>query len=189
MNPPPDEKRCVGTTKLGERCERWAIKGATVCRRHGGAAPQVKHAAEKRLQHAAAEKAVVTYGLPREIDPHTALLEELWRTAGHVAWLNLRIQELQDHEMHGPVGGGEMSIPREVPHVWVVMYQDERKHLAQVAATAIKAGIEERRVRLAEEQGQLLATVIRGILTDLGVADSPDASKVVRKHLQLVAGA
>lgn len=42
-----------------------------------------------------AEHAVATYGLPRDIDPSEALLDEVRWTAGHVSWLRDRIQELE----------------------------------------------------------------------------------------------
>ena len=42
--------RCIAHARTtGKRCARSAIAGATVCRMHGGAAPQVKAAAEARL--------------------------------------------------------------------------------------------------------------------------------------------
>lgn len=46
--------RCRGhSTRTGERCRKSAIAGSTVCRFHGGAAPQVKAAARARLENAA----------------------------------------------------------------------------------------------------------------------------------------
>lgn len=183
MTPP----KCGANTRSGGKCGRpagWGTDhpGYGTCKLHLGSTTNHQTAAEREIATAAVE----VYGLPREIDPHTALLEELWRTAGHVAWLRLKIAALEEHELHGPVGGGENSIPREVPHVWVVMYQEERKHLANVARDCIRAGIEERRVQLAEEQGRLLARVIRGVLDDLGVSDRPEVPGVVRKHLSMV---
>jgi len=47
------------------------------------------------LQVAEAAKAVATFGLPREVDPRDALLEEVHRTAGAVAWLHEQVQALQ----------------------------------------------------------------------------------------------
>lgn len=41
-------ERCSATRRDGERCQAPAVKGATVCRRHGGAAPRVKRNAEQR---------------------------------------------------------------------------------------------------------------------------------------------
>ena len=43
--------RCTATARTtGLRCRRGAIHGGTVCKKHGGAAPQVKKAARERLE-------------------------------------------------------------------------------------------------------------------------------------------
>lgn len=42
--------KCSARKKDGTPCGRWAIRGATVCPKHGGSAPQVVAAAKKRLQ-------------------------------------------------------------------------------------------------------------------------------------------
>jgi hypothetical protein len=39
---------CTATRRDGEPCTNYAIKGATVCRKHGGGAPQVRRAAQVR---------------------------------------------------------------------------------------------------------------------------------------------
>lgn len=44
------ERRCVATNGRGERCRKWAIKGATVCKVHGGSVGRVKAAAQRRLE-------------------------------------------------------------------------------------------------------------------------------------------
>jgi hypothetical protein len=45
------DRRCTARSKqTGQRCGHYAIRGANVCRHHGGAAPQVKEAARRRLQ-------------------------------------------------------------------------------------------------------------------------------------------
>lgn len=41
--------RCKARNKQGNRCGKAAMKGGTVCRNHGGAAPQVKQSARARL--------------------------------------------------------------------------------------------------------------------------------------------
>lgn len=49
-NPKSAPPRCVATSKAkGVRCGRPPIPGGTVCRYHGGAAPQVKAKALERL--------------------------------------------------------------------------------------------------------------------------------------------
>lgn len=44
-----DPISCKATNNRGQRCKRAPIPGGTVCRYHGGAAPQVKAKAEQRL--------------------------------------------------------------------------------------------------------------------------------------------
>lgn len=41
--------RCAARRRDGEPCGMAPIRGATVCRKHGGAAPQVKRKAQERL--------------------------------------------------------------------------------------------------------------------------------------------
>jgi len=52
--PEPDARKCrahtSGTYGPKRPCRNWAIKGGTVCPYHGGKAPQVKAAAQRRLQ-------------------------------------------------------------------------------------------------------------------------------------------
>lgn len=42
-------QKCRARNRQGDRCGRWAIAGGAVCNRHGGAAPQVREAAQARL--------------------------------------------------------------------------------------------------------------------------------------------
>jgi hypothetical protein len=177
------DSKCGAKKKQGEgTCTQprgWGTThpGYGQCKLHGGATKNGIAAAQREQ----AERAVVAYGLPIEVDPHTALLEELHRTAGHVAWLNEKVNDLQEDQMTGLVGA--MPFPASKPSVWIEMYHQERAHLTLVAKTCIAAGIEERRVKVAEQTGQLFATIIHGILEDLGVGDSPEAPAIVRKHL------
>lgn len=150
---------------------------------------------------------VETYGRKVETTAVEALLDEVQWTAGHVAWLRDRVREIEEGELTAGDGGGEHPLvwgttrrktggedwgetQEAAPNVWLRLYQTERTHLVKVCSEAIKAGIEERRVRLAEQQGALVAQVIRSILADLDLTAEqqeriPD---VVPRHLRALAG-
>src|SRR4051812_1045482 len=49
----PEPSKCVARKKDGTPCLRSPIKGAVVCRVHGGAAPQVRRKAAERIANAA----------------------------------------------------------------------------------------------------------------------------------------
>lgn len=187
MNHP---RQCTATVRAtGERCKKFAIRGARVCGSHGGRAPQVKRAAAARLAEEEARKAVVTLGLPRVVGPGEALLEEVHRSAGHVAWLAEKVRELEEQSLvfgvsrtETEIGGtlaigvtdGEVAdisavpadkvIQTAQPSIWYTLYAQERDRLVKVCEAALRAGVEERRVRLAESQGQLVGGLVQRVL-------------------------
>lgn len=57
------DRRCTAHRKNGEQCRKWAIYGTTVCRSHGGAAPQVREKAKQRLLEASPRLAERLIGL------------------------------------------------------------------------------------------------------------------------------
>jgi hypothetical protein len=137
---------------------------------HGGKSPLALSAAERRKESRMALLAVETFGLPREVDAHTALLEELYRTVGAVEWLGAVVADLERHDVVWGTtkikeGGDDRGTTEAAAvNVWVQLWQAERKHLVAVSKACIDAGIEERRVRLAESQGAMLAGVMRAVL-------------------------
>ena len=182
---------CGAKTRAGSPCAKspgWGTHhvGVGRCRLHGGSSPRAEKAGQEEL----ARCAVVTYGLPRQVEPHQALIEELHRTAGHVAWLSAEINLVMAGD---PSAAAIEDDEDRAEYVRLRLdalmgrHVDERKHLVAVAKTCIDVGVEERRVRLAEEQGAFIASVLRGVLTDLGVRlDDPETERVVRRHLNVV---
>ena len=196
-----DSRLCNADKRGGDgKCARpagWGTEhvGHGLCKLHGGNTRTHKVAAGKSI----AAEAVKTYGLPREVDPRDALLEEVHRTAGAVDWLRGQVEALDPDAVTWGVTEAKKSTGKDgdsvtqaaAVNVWVQLYQQERKHLVDVSKAAISAGIEERRVRLAEQQGALLAGVIRGILGDLDLTPDQAArvSEVVPRHLRSMAEA
>lgn len=169
---------CGAKNKAGNPCGLGPVPGATRCGRHGGKAPQVQAKAERVLAEQKAKNimsnAVRTLGLPVDIDPAQALKDEIAVTYGHVQWLRAKVQELTPEDLvwgkdkHedgvGPQGVVDVTTEKAGPSVWYSMYLTEREHLVKVTTAALRAGIQERQIKLAEEQGQLVFVVIRRIM-------------------------
>ena len=203
MTRPYDPDRHCGAHPTGERgpCRLWKgwgtdHPGIGCCRKHGGNTPNGRKSARMET----ARRAVTTFGLPVEVDPADALLQEVHRTAGHVAWLGEQVASIDPDALvwgrtktvKGRSAQGLVDTTDEGAslNVWLQLYQAERKHLVQVCAAALAAGVEERRVKLAEQQGATLAGVIRAVLDDLGLSGEQQAlvAEVVPRHLRAVAG-
>ena len=95
-------ERCGANTKRGAVCNKPAGWGTPYghgrCRLHGGATPTHLRAAQRQE----AERAVASLGLPRDVEPVEALLEEVHAAAGHVAWLRAHVATLEENAIvHG----------------------------------------------------------------------------------------
>lgn len=176
--------------------QRTSHQGIGECSLHTGATPAGVARAERML----AERAVETYGLPRDVDPAVALLEEVARTAGHIDWLTQMIRSLDPAALvqgvreirakTGPAGadGQRVEIERvqtvaHIPTVWLDLYYRERRHLVAVCRDTLAAGVQERTLRLAEEAGSIICNVLRGALDDLGMTGHDQVDEVVSARL------
>lgn len=75
--------------------------------------------------------------------------------------------------LHPKTGFTSFTDARE----WLYLYREERSHLARVAKMAIDAGVAQRLVSIAEDQGRILASAIRAVLGALGL--SPEQAAMV----------
>lgn len=179
--------QCTAKSKQsGKQCKRPATPGAVVCSIHGSKSPQARAKAAERLAVAQAQAEVVRLGARRDIHPAEALLELVHWTAGEVdfwrAQVTLVAEEDPDALTWGVTrvkdGGDDRGTTSEAkPNVAYVMLERASDRLAAYAAAALKAGVDERRVQLAERQGALVADVIRGVLADLNL--TPEQERLV----------
>lgn len=176
------KEKCTAKSKqTGRRCKRDPAIGLDKCATHCGLSKAERDEVARRfLAEQKARKAVVTFGLPRDISAIDALMEEVRWTAGHVAWLREQVQALEaealtwgvreQSERNATEFAGTDTTYAAMPNIWLELYYRERKHLVEVTKAAIAAGIEERRVRLEEAKGQLVAEIIRRITGRLGLS-------------------
>ena len=174
--------KCAAQSKqTGKRCRRDPAIGLDKCAIHCGLSKAERdRIAAMYLAEQSARKAVVTFGLPRDISAIDALLEEVRYTAGHVAWLREQVQatapddliwgKREQSEKNATEFAGTDTTYAAMPNIWLELYYRERKHLVEVTKAAIAAGIEERRVQLEESKGQLVAEIIKRIAGRLGLS-------------------
>jgi hypothetical protein len=195
---PHERTRCTGTNRQGQPCGNPPVQGATVCRMHGGSAPQVKAAAARRVAHA---EWAGTYGEPIDTDPTTAVLDQLANTAGHVAWLLAKVRETEPGSLvwgttsetdkrSGQWPGVDVTRAARAS-VWLELYGQERDRLVRMAKTAHDMGISDRQVALAERLGATCLDLISGVLDDLDLTSDQRAAAAesVPRRLQAVAAA
>lgn len=196
---------CGAQTRAGKPCARTAGYGTSHvgvgrCKNHGGASPQAELGG--RVALARREAAVLGHAL--EIDPIDAILQCVYIAAGEVRYYSDRIAELRDDEVMGPVTttvdrdahGSDQAVSyhqvTEAPpalNVWIRARREAMVDLREHSRVAIAAGIEERRVKIAEDQGAMLAEVVRNILAALGhKLDDPEVREVVRHQFTLIRG-
>jgi hypothetical protein len=154
------------------------------CKFHGGTTEAGRKSAARSYGRDLIQREKARFGGDRNlldgISPEEALLEEVRRSVAMVRFLEDAIAKWQmeaNPDEHAQVGG----LPRLVDETsrgaasftdereWLMLYREERKHAAQVSSLAINAGLAERMVRIAEKQGEVMATAIQAILTHLNL--------------------
>jgi len=164
------EPRCECT---GCRCQRPAGErtnhlGIGSCYRHGGSTETHVVAAQKEILQVAAAR----LGVPLDVDAGEALIGLVREAAGNVEFYRRLIQELPTHPEPDDLDFDEDGKPHlsqgktgiygrtyhvsgiptgeAKPNVLLALYNDERDRLKAYVVEALKAGVDERRLRLAE---------------------------------------
>lgn len=144
-------RRCTATARSGNPCQNPAIRGAVVCYHHGGKAPQVRARAAQRA-------AIASFSLRQDIDPLSALLDEVERTAGRIAWVESALAEQAAATSPSDMVADSKS--RDL----IAWEQVERAHLSRVCKASLDAGVEERLVRIAGRQAALVTELLNSVV-------------------------
>lgn len=171
--------RCKGHNRAGGPCGKHPVKGMEVCTNHGGKAPQTISARDRRLEQEAADALLDkmladAYGenVP-QVDPADAMLQAVsWKYAECVAWrtavASLPLKDRTWGVSRKKFGGEDHGTTMESkPHIWHQRLEAAEDRLVKYAAAARAAGCDEARVRLAEDQGRMVAVTMQGLAADL----------------------
>jgi hypothetical protein len=117
------------------------------------------------------------FARPHATHPFDFLLAEVSRCAGNVAWLENKISRMPHDDMLLDEDGIN-------PSGWVKLYQQERQKGVRASEVAIRAGIAERHVRIAEQQTADVVAIIRATLAEIGCTPTQQAqASVVMRRL------
>lgn len=178
-----------GTDPL-EPCTKPPRKGLRTCRTHGNG--RVPKAHQERLELMAAQGEIAE--LMRECDipeqhPIDGLLECVRVSGSMMRLLTVKVGELQEdtelrevYEENTKTGDIRIKFVAEddafwgvnkdgekVPHVYVQLLKIWTERYEKACATALSAGIEERRIRLAEDTADTFFNAIGKAITDVGL--------------------
>ena len=174
---------CDAKTRSGGTCNKPAGWGTPLtrgrCSLHGGNTPTQLVA----VRRAEAVEAVARFGLPREVDPHQALTEELHRSAGWVAWLEDQVRADGADALATTAFGENRAFTVTSPYYELLGV--ERKRMAEVAQACIRTGVEEAQMRLVEQSAQQCAAVVRALVGRLGLKlDDPAVRSAIESTLR-----
>lgn len=159
------------------------------CRFHAGCTPAgAAHGQRLREEHQLgplleAERAKIG----EHPDAFAGMLELVRYGWAWCRMLERRVDELDEtaQDLHAPDAHGDQR-----PHVLVGMLMEARREHRRNCEAAIRAGIAERMVALAEDQAEAMAALIRGVLADLGHdLEQPETAAIVRRHLRALPSA
>lgn len=187
-------RKCKGKNRAGGPCKKWPVKGALVCESHGGKAPQVAARARVRAE-------LMAWGLDAPtVDPGQTLLRLVSQSAARAEAYATELFAQLDADTDGQLKAAlvaEIWIPTddgvrykagEYIRALALLEAQERDRCANFCRIAIAAGLAERQVRIAEQQGQLLAGILREIIGDAELALTTDQRTVlpavIRRHVQ-----
>lgn len=122
-------------------------------------------------------------GTAVDMDPYDALLWAIRLSAGEVAYCDAQISRLHEDElferplrqtyMQMPSGAFELVEEKRDPEVvtrWHSLRRDAADRMARYAKMAIDAGIDERRVAVAERVADILAPLLENLAEDLNLS-------------------
>lgn len=179
----PLNSMCSAKNRFGEPCGKRAMTGLEVCSTHGGRTRAAVAKSERAIHQLQAEVAIKKelrklekLGGNLDVDPLDVMLQQVGEAAANVevlrsyiAGLDVEIGEdgsvaLPEKEVYWDKGG---TYVQARVHIFVAMYNEERDRLVKYAKMCVDAGVDERRVRVAELQAQRLGQAFAAALEDV----------------------
>lgn len=189
-----DPAKCQATSKKrGDQCKNYPVRGLRVCLRHGGGSKKARAAATRNLEQEKLTRVARRLGTPHtDLDPAQALLDLVASKAGEVEWLRHQVELLEtdgelwwgktkESEEDNPMGGKTETVQEARQHVVYTLLHKAQDQLARYAGETLKAGVDERQVRIAERTGEQFEAVITALLPAIGA--TPEQMKLAAAEI------
>lgn len=193
---------CQGhSSRTGKQCGKRPVKGGTKCATHGlakgtpGRAAADARVAERELEEQA-RAAVMRFNARRDIHPAEALIDLVQYQAGIVEYWRGEVELVDRDALTWGItrekdDGTDKGTTHEAkPNVVYSMLREASRDLAEYCKAALAAGVSERLVQVAEQQGHQLVAVFVATMSRLGVDVSPgsEAAGVFLEELRRLRG-
>lgn len=150
---------------------RQPKRGAKVCRGCGGGAPQVRKAAARRRAEEDAKERLKGMGKPVPHNLSQGVLDEIFWLKGSILFIKEQIEDIDPEaivwgvtDYSDKTGGEDWGVKvteKAAVNIWVKLLQEQQKLYLEFVTKAHAMGIEERRIKLAEQFGNHLLMALR----------------------------
>jgi hypothetical protein len=169
---------CGAKTRKGHACTLpagWATdhEGFGNCKHHGGSTPTGKKSGARKALAAEA----VQLGVSVDMRPEDLMLSCVRSAAGRLQYAQ---QQLAQPGVAADNGNGSPSFE-------FVMHDVALQGAAKISKMALDAGIAERKLRLAQAMGAMIATAFEAALADAGIDPRERQALVARFEGRLLA--
>lgn len=164
------KRHCKATSRSTKGpCRLAPVRGAAVCHKHGGAAPQVKAKAQERAAEEQAQRALSkiadSLGPPGPVENP---LLELSKIAGlALQWKNIcaeQVNKLEQIRYRNEFGGEQVRAE-------ILLFERALDRCATVLASIVRLNIDERLARIDEQQAGLIVNAVTAVLEELGLGE------------------
>jgi hypothetical protein len=172
--------KCTAHTRAGNPCRQQPMTGQTVCRMHGGSAPQSVAAAHERVVNEKAEETIAQLwpGLAQQA-PIKDPVDLLARTAAALEQMTETVGTRINQNSTAIAAGKDMTQLRAE----VVLLDRLLDKLLKASEGMARLGIAERQVRIEEEQAAIVTTAFRAAIAVVQLLPA-DRDLVVRTFLE-----
>lgn len=185
MNPTDNTKlQCTATKRNKKRCGNAPVRGATVCRMHGGAAPQVQAKAAERVAQQEfdkeMERTLARLKVAPVDNPLTVLAELAGQAVAFKDALAERVNRLNDNIRYTDARGSEQLRSE------VALWERALDRCERFCTSMARLRIDDRLAKVEEAQVELLLAALDAglIAVDVEPGRRAEAKMAAARHLR-----